>query len=271
MIGLSIAISVLSFFVLLFLLYLFLICPRRRHPDTAARRVDYMHRGYHTVNGLPENSMAAFRAAVLAGEGIETDVQLSKDGVPMLFHDYTLSRMCGVDKKLADCTAEELKDYRLLDSDEQIPTLAELLAAVDGRVPLLIELKGETTDTSLCPKVAEQLDAYRGAYCVESFNPMLLRWYRRHRKQVLRGQLVTNLIKEKKPSLLNFFLTHLLLNVFSRPDFIAYNGHYPSLPSIRLCRHLGADGVQWTVDSREALEAVHKNGEQAIYENIELS
>ena len=81
----------------------------------------------------------------------------------------------------------------------------------------------------------------------------------------------SNLFKDKKPSLLNFFLTHLLLNFLSRPDFIAYNGHYPSLPSIRLCRRLGADGVQWTLDSREALEAVHKNGEQAIYENIELS
>ncbi|MBQ7377131.1 MAG: glycerophosphodiester phosphodiesterase [Clostridia bacterium] len=271
MIGLSIAISTLSLLVLLFLIYLFLICPRLHHPDTAARHADYMHRGYHTVNGLPENSMAAFLAAVEKGQGIETDVQLSQDGVPMLFHDYTLTRMCGVEKKLTDCTAEELKGYRLLDSNEQIPTLAELLAAVDGRVPLLIELKGETTDTSLCPRVAERLDAYRGVYCVESFNPMLLRWYRRNRKQVLRGQLVTNLIKDKKPSLLNLLLTHLLLNFLSRPDFIAYNGHYPSLPSIRLCRRLGADGVRWTVSTPDELEAVHKNGEQAIYENIELS
>ncbi len=270
MIGLSIALSVLSFLVLLFLIYFFLICPRLRHPDTAARHVDYMHRGYHTVNSLPENSMAAFRAAVEKGQGIETDVQLSRDGVPMLFHDYTLTRMCGIDKKLADCTAEELKGYRLLDSDEQIPTLAELLEMVNGSVPLLIELKGETADTSLCPKVAELLDAYRGVYCVESFNPMLLCWFRRHRKGVVRGQLVTNLLKDKKPSLLNFFLTHLLLNFLSRPDFIAYNGHYPSLPSIRLCRRLGAYGLRWTVSSRADLEKTHADGEHAIYENIVL-
>ena len=268
----AILISVLSTLAVLFLVYLFLIFPRVFHrPDATAQTADYMHRGYHTVNGLPENSLAAFSAAMEKGYGIETDVQLSQDGIPVLFHDYTLTRMCGIDKKVADCTLAELQSYPLAGTEQRIPTLAELLSLIDGKVPLLIELKGESTDTSLCPKAAELLDAYQGVYCVESFNPMLLSWYRKNRKAVLRGQLVTNLMKDKKKSRLrNFLLTHMLLNFLSRPDFIAYNERYPKLPSVRLCRRLGALGFRWTVKSQETLDAAHKANEHAIFENISL-
>ena len=258
--------------LVLLALFFFLISPRLLHrPDATARCVDYMHRGYHTVNGLPENSMAAFRAAIERKEGIETDVQLTRDGIPVLFHDYTLTRMCGVDKKLADCTLTELKTYRLLQSDEEIPTLADLLEIAEGKSPLLIELKGESTDTSLCPKVAELLDGYGGIYCVESFNPVLLSWFRKNRKHVLRGQLVTNLKKERKPhSFRDFLLTHMLLNFLSRPDFISIeSNHTRELGFILGTEVFRAKAFIWTVRSKKQQLFFHRQRYYTIFEGFE--
>ena len=164
-IGIIIFLLVLLF---LFVVYLVLISPKRSKmlaPFTAAR---YAHRGLHNETRA-ENSMSAFRAAVEAGYGIELDVQLSKDGVVTVFHDYSLLRMTGVDKKLNELDFSQLKTLSLDNTEEKIPSLKEVLSLIDGKVPLLVELKGETTDTSLCKKTAELLKEYYGEYCIESF------------------------------------------------------------------------------------------------------
>jgi glycerophosphoryl diester phosphodiesterase len=206
------------------------------------------------------------------GYGIETDVQLSQDGIPVLFHDYTLTRMCGIDKKVADCTLAELKSYPLAGTEQRIPTLAELLSLIDGKVPLLIELKGESTDTSLCPKAAELLDAYQGVYCVESFNPLLLRWFKKNRPDTVRGQLVTNLIKSKSSGgfFRNFMLSSMLTNFLSRPDFIAADEKYLKDISIRLCASVfGTKMFVWTVCKKEHFDINRENGDFSIFEGFE--
>ena len=135
------------------------------------------HRAYHDVTqGRPENSRAAIRAAIASGYGIEIDLQLSRDGVPMVFHDETLERLTPRDGWLCDLTAAELSDIPLTGGDEGIPTLAEVLALVAGRVPLLIELKDQTlrmaeTDGRLEQATAAALAAYQGPVAVMSFNP----------------------------------------------------------------------------------------------------
>lgn len=135
------------------------------------------HRAYHDVSqGRPENSRAAIRAAIAAGYGIEIDLQLSRDGVPMVFHDETLERLTPRDGWLCDLTAAELADIPLTGGDEGIPTLAEVLALVAGRVPLLIELKDQTlrmaeTDGRLEQATAAALATYPGPVAVMSFNP----------------------------------------------------------------------------------------------------
>ncbi len=135
------------------------------------------HRGYHDRSDRrPENSRAAFRAAIGAGYGIELDLQPSADNVPMVFHDYDLRRLTGHPGRVRGQTAARLERLRLLDSDETIPTLAEVLRLVAGRVPLLIELKDQ--DGAMGPNVgameeavAIMLMAYRGPVAVMSFNP----------------------------------------------------------------------------------------------------
>lgn len=135
------------------------------------------HRALHDrAAGRPENSRAAVRAAIERGYGIEIDLQLSADGVPMVFHDADLPRLTGEEGPLAARTAEALGRLTLRGGEEGIPTFAEVLAIVDGRVPLLVEVKDQTralgpVDGRLEAAVAEAVRGYRGPLALMSFNP----------------------------------------------------------------------------------------------------
>lgn len=265
--------SVLGALVVLFFVYLlFLVRPRAKQPTDTRLLCDYAHRGLHG-GGVPENSLAAFEKACVSGFGIELDVQLSRDGEVMVFHDYTLVRMTGVEKKLCELTAEELGALCLADTDEKIPTLREVLSLVDGRVPLLVELKGENGDTSLCPKVAELLREYRGPYCIESFNPLLLRAMRREMNDVFYGLLYTDLWREKKGnkkrSALDVLLSVMVFNFIAKPNFIAYKESYRENLCVRLAtKFYRAPRFVWTVRSKENLDLAHRLSEHPIFEKI---
>lgn len=241
-------------------LYLLAIMPRMfNRPDTTLfRKIYFAHRGLHDNAGdAPENSMAAFRKAAEAGLGMELDVQVTKDGVPVIFHDFKLERICGVEGKVVNRTYEELQSYTLCQSDERIPRLADLLEMVEGRVPLIVEIKAETADVSCCAAIDRLLRAYQGPYCIESFNPMVLWWFRRNRGTVVRGQLSSNFRKEGEYwNLLYFAMTHLLFNFLTKPDFIAYNHKFSEEPGRRICRHLYRHpAAAWTIRSEQDLEA----------------
>jgi len=262
-----IVLYLLAAVLVLWILYLFCICPGRR-PIPAEMQKNYAHRGLHGGE-IPENSLAAFAAAVDAGYGIELDVQLSADGEVMVFHDAALERMTGEDGKLGEKTFAELRTLRLNGTEHGIPTLREVLAAVDGKVPLLVELKGENTSTSVCGPVDEILREYRGAYLIESFNPLLLRWYRKNHPEVLRGQLTTDLAGSMGKTLRNHLLDSLLLNVVTRPDFLAYDIRCPKRLPVRLCTgFFHAARFVWTIREKEEYrrgEALHAF---AIFENF---
>jgi glycerophosphoryl diester phosphodiesterase len=234
-------------------IYIFLVAPGGHKKVKIAER-GYAHRGFWNSE-RPENSMSAFRAAKESGFGIETDVQLTKDKIPVLFHDETLTRMCGVDKKVSELTYEELTAYNLADSSEKIPTLTEFLEMIDGSVPLLIELKGVTLNTELCDVLAPMLDGYPGEFVVESFNPFLLCRMKKLRPKIARGQLVTSLNKQgiKEQSFLkNYILAAMLTNFLSRPNFIAYDMHFPNTLAIFMTTKLfGAPKCVWTVNKND--------------------
>ena len=259
-------------FLIVAVVYISMIMPRATdQPDMEKILVDYAHRGLFDNKSVPENSLAAFRNATERGFGIELDVQLTKDGHVVVFHDYTLDRVCGAKGKVAELTLEELRRYRLLGTEEGIPTLVEVLELVDGRVPLLVEIKGESANDALCLATALLLDEYDGAFCVESFNPLLLYWFKTHRPEVARGQLVTNLMKTRKNGnkIVNFLLTGLLLNFLSRPDFIACDIKHMGGPSFYLCVKLfRAKQVYWTVKEREDFEAIREADAWSIFEGF---
>ncbi len=262
--------AILGGLLLIALLYLLVfIRPKAKQPADESLLCDYAHRGLHN-DTIPENSLAAFERACERGCGIELDVQLSRDGVVMVFHDYTLARMTGAEGKLRGRDARELQALRLKDTDQTIPTLARALDLVDGRVPLLVELKGESLDTSLCEKAADLLRAYKGSYCIESFNPLLLRRMMRCLPDAYYGLLYTNTCRDKKKySPLNLIVTAMLLNAVARPHFIAYNQlDRNSLPVKITTRLYHAPRFVWTVRSDGEYARARELGEYSIFENL---
>ena len=253
--------------VILILLYLLVLIRPSGREVPEPLRTDYAHRGLFGAD-IPENSLAAFKAAVNAGFGIELDIQLSHDGEVMVFHDYSLKRMTGRDAKLSELDLSELKSLSI-GGGESIPTLDEVLLLVDGRVPLLIELKGENTDISLCKLAAEKLDKYNGSYCVESFNPLLLNSFAKLRPKVTRGLLYTKFKRSMKTKLFDLMLTAMIFNCIARPDFIAYDIANSRTAALRICTALyHPRRFVWTVRSKSEYEAVKAVGESPIFEGF---
>jgi len=261
--------------LVLAVLYLLAIMPHMTHrPDlTPYQGRYYAHRGLHdNQSEAPENTLAAFRKAVDAGYGIELDIQLTKDRIPVVVHDYHLKRLAGKDIRVNALTLEELqRDYRIYGSEEGVPTLQEVLALVDGKVPLIVEFKVEGGDLSLCDIAAPILDQYQGIWCMESFNPLAVNWYRKNRPQVMRGQLSCNYLRGKEPGnkALYWLLQNLLLNFLTRPDFIAYDHHHTDMLSFRLNKILyKITTVAWTIKSQEELERARKWYDLQIFDSF---
>ena len=279
---------------ILAVLYLLMIMPRMTgRPDREPHiSVLYAHRGLHdNSSDAPENSMAAFKKAVEAGYGIECDVQLTRDGIPVIFHDFTLKRVAryaegqaigdgplnedgtiSVPGKISNYTYEQLQQFHLLGSDEKIPKFEDFLKLVDGRVPLIVELKIELKDLSVCPAVDKLLSEYKGVYCIESFNPLGVLWYRKNRPDVMRGQLSDEFHKEDPKefnTVLYFGLTHLFFNFLTRPDFIAFNRKYPKSFSLWLNRHLyKCLTAAWTIKSQEQLDKATEDFDIYIFDSF---
>ncbi len=273
---------------LLTLLYLYLIMPalKKKKELPQIKRFYYAHRGLHGLRraavpaavrltarteNAPENSMAAFRAAVNAGYGIEMDVRLTKDKVPVIFHDPDLLRVCGVSGRVSDLTYEELRKFRLEGTDQHIPRFQDVLEMVDGQVPLLIEYKTERPDVTVCRVCDRILAHYRGLYFIESFNPLVLYWYRKNRPRIVRGQLSAKFRRAASPIHYLYLspLHHLLFNFLTKPDFIAYDYTCAGAWSRRICRKLyGSLSAAWTIRSREDMEHMRKQFDLFIFEGF---
>ena len=261
----------LTILIVLLVLFIVLIAPRTIGGASlsAMEGYHYAHRGYHDGNvAVPENSLAAFQAAIDAGYGIELDVQLSADKVPMVFHDADLMRICGVEGKIWDYTCAELQQMQLFDTAQYIPTLAEALALIDGQVPILVEYKMDKVDTDVCAYSHELLKDYDGAYAIQSFHPFALFWYRQNAKDVPRGILAKNFIRDNKQKgeesdIIDFLTTNLLLNVVGYPDFIAYDWQDADYFALKLTRLMGAPTSTWTLKAPADYEAV--KGEFDLY------
>ena len=228
---------------------LFMLAPggatkRQRAPFLG---VNFAHRGLHTRDmRVPENSLEAFRLAADAGYGIELDVQLSRDGQVVVFHDDTLDRVCSVHGRVEDYSYDELRQFSLCATRHRIPLLSDALSVIRGRGPVIVELKTGKRKRELCEKTYKLLSEYRGDVCIESFNPFIVAWFRFHAKDLVRGQLsmpAKYYENMKKP--MPMLLSRCLMNFVSRPQFIAYRvGHRP--PAVRLAERLGAMNVCWT-------------------------
>lgn len=234
---------------------------------------DYAHRGLHdNEHGIPENSMAAFQRAVDKGYGIELDVHLTADNQLVVFHDDTLTRMCGINKKISGFLYSYLQQLRLLGTGEGIPLFKDVLALVDGKVPLIIELKVDGSNQNLlCPLVWQLLSGYKGSYCIESFHPFVLQWFKRYQPQVVRGQLSCNFFKENPHcDIVLFLMSNLMTNFFTHPDFIAYKYLDLKNPAVIYNRKLfRIMTVVWTIPGKPTYDRFKGKVDAMIFEGFE--
>ena len=234
----------------------------------------YAHRGLHASEaGIPENSLRAFRLAANNGYGAELDVHLSRDGRLVIMHDESLKRMTGANANISAITAQILSQLTLEGTKEKIPYLEEVLPLFEGKAPLLIELKTEKGNyEELTRKVCALLDQHPDLdYMIESFDPKVLYWLRRHRPEIIRGQLSMDFIKDRKD--LTFFqafmMTNLLTNFLTMPDFVAfkYKDRFCLAPG--LCKKIwGTKIFYWVVKDQKTADSVLDRDEMIIFEGF---
>lgn len=272
--GVPVWLWILAAALALVLGWLWLIAPqlRRRPSFRDFRAFDYAHRGLHDLeNQVPENSLKAFRLAELAGFGMEFDLQLTRDKRVVVHHDSSILRSCGVDKTIADMTWEELSGYRLFGTKEGIPLFSQVLEALHGDTPLIIELKGYNDPAELCGLVMKELEGYPGLYCVESFDPRIVRWFRKNRPEVVRGQLMGRFKKgdDGMGRAAAFCARNLLTNWYTRPNFEAYHLAARDIPAMWAVKALfGMQEASWTIRSQEEYDRAKALDSLIIFEHI---
>lgn len=272
----GIFLGIVAGLAVLFLLWLAAMGTRRGERQMALlRQYRYAHRGLHNIErGVPENSILAFRYAITGGFGAELDVHLTKDKRLVVAHDSFLDRLCGVHVRIEEQTLEELRKLTLQGTKETIPLLEEVLPLFCGKTPLIIELKVENGNyKELCEQTCKLLGTYRGDFCIESFDPRVLRWLKKNEPFILRGQLAENYTKSGAapgfPFLARLAMTMLLPNFLTRPDFIAFRYEDRNILPVRLCCGLlKGQEASWTIRHQSELEVAEQAGSLVIFEGF---
>lgn len=224
------------------------------------------HRGYFdNANGIPENSQIAYKRAIEKNYPIEMDIQMTKDGKLVCFHDDNLLRMTGVDALLWDKTLEELKSLRLLNTGEVIMTFEEFLSLVNGSVPLLIEIKHQR-EKGIEKKVIDALKGYKGEYVIQSFDPFIMMKIKKLAPQVIRGQLACK-YPGQKSAIKDYILRNASLNFLVKPDFVNYC--LEDLPTkFSGCKKIPL--ICWTVRNEQGRQKAEKYAKSYVFENLDL-
>lgn len=224
----------------------------------------FAHRGLHG-GGRIENSRAAFAAAIARGHGIELDVQTSRDGHAMVFHDYTLERLTGARGRLADRDAADLARIELAGTAETIPTLPEILDRIGGRVPLLIEVKVKGRDVApLTAAVARDIVDYEGPVGVMSFNPEVGHWLADHAPSLPRGLVVTHEGKGWRGP-----IERRVAMRRADPHFLAVDVRDLPTRFAAAARARGLPLFTWTCRTPEQRAVAERYADQPIYEQID--
>lgn len=221
------------------------------------------HRGLHDEKN-PENSMGAFKKALKKGYIIELDVHLLKDNTVVVFHDDNLYRMTHIKKQIKDYTYDELKKIKLLDSKYGIPKFEDVLKLVDGKVPIIVELKYDLKAGLLEKEVVKFLDIYDGEFCVKSFSPFSVRWFKKNRPKYVRGLLISARNKTVKQK----FLHSRFVFWFCKPDFISCNYMISNKILSRFRAKIPV--IAWTIRNDFVFSRYKNKFDNIIFESIKI-
>jgi glycerophosphoryl diester phosphodiesterase len=226
------------------------------------------HRGLHSKDKtIPENSIAAISLAMEKGYGIELDINVLKDGTVVVFHDNNLKRLVGKDAYLKDLSVEDLRGLRILNTEEKIPTLSEVLQLVNGKVPLLIELKPLGDNKLLCEKFIDTISGYKGKYAIHSFNPYIIYWFKKNHPSIIRGQ-ITEFFRDdlKMKKITKYLMKTMFFNMFTKPDFINYG--IQDLPN-KYCDRVYKKGmcvISYASKNQKEFDTVKQHYDNSVFE-----
>ena len=267
---------VLIILLILIFLYLLMIMPNLNKERIASmksfRNVYIAHRGLFNNKDIPENSLIAFKRAVENNYGIELDVQITTDKKLVVFHDASLKRMCGIDKKLTDCSYNELLTYNLLNTNEKIPLFKDVLDVLNKDTPLIVEIKAEGPCLETCEEAVKMLKSFDRNYTMESFNPIVVNYLKKNHPEIIRGQLANNMLKDKGNKtniIVKFICTYMLENFITKPDYIAYDVNNTSNLSFRIISKLyKGECVAWTIKNDKQLALAKNYYQQYIFDSF---
>jgi len=227
------------------------------------------HRGLHSNDfNIPENSIPAFKKAMELNLPIELDIQLTQDNHIVVFHDYNLKRMCGINKLIKKCTLEEIKELNLLNSDYKIPLLADVLELVQGKVPILIDIKNRNKAGKLEKLLVQELENYKGDIAIQSFNPFSIGWFAKNAPHIIRGQLHTDLKNKKLNQMTKLLLKEIVFNFFSRPHFIAMDKNCISKRILHKSKKSKLPILFWTIKNQTDYLKLKDVCDNIIFENF---
>jgi len=233
------------------------------------KKIPIAHRGLHSNDsGIPENSIKAFENAIKHNYAIELDVFVISDQQVLVFHDDNLKRMCGVDKSINTLDSHNYKRYKLLKTNENIPLLQDVFDVVDGRVPILIEIKKQTGVKNTNSIILNTLLGYKGPVAIQSFNPFTIGWFSKNAPSIIRGQISSDFKNEEMNFVRKYLLRKLKLNFISKPHFIAYDVRDLPNSLIERIRRNGTLILGWTVDSKESYDRIKMFCDNIIFENF---
>ena len=220
------------------------------------------HRGLHDANN-GENTMEAYECAINAGYPIEMDIQISKDGVPFCFHDDNVKRITGVNKLFNDLTSEEIKELRVLGLGQKIPTFEDFLKLVNGKVPLMIEIKSPCSKQYDSARITvDCLKDYKGEFVVQSFDPFIMQKVRKYAPHIMRGQLGGVPERGKLSYIKYVAVKNMWFNFLSKPDYINY--YLPHMPINKK-----TPTICWTVRTENDLALAKKLGVNFVFESVD--
>ena len=220
------------------------------------------HRGLHNNKDIVENTLRAFSLAIEKKCIIELDIHLIKDNEIVVFHDDNLKRLTGIDKEIKDYTYSELSKITLLNTTDTIPTLKEVLKLIDGKVPVIVELKYDNKVGKLEREVVKELDSYKGEFAIQSFHPMIVRWFKKNRPSYLRGLLVPSYGKSIK----RIILASMILKPICKPNFISVDRKRNNTKLLTK----NIETLVWTIKSKKDYENNVNKYDNLIIDDIDI-
>ena len=204
------------------------------------KKLTIAHRGIYDNINIPENSFLAFLLAKKSKIPIELDVRYTKDKKLVVFHDNSLYRMMQINKKVSDCTFDEIKSFSLIKTSYRVPLLSEILSLINGDVLIDIEIKEKNTD--ICLEIADMLDNYKGKFIISSFYPSIINWFKKNKPNYIIG-LIMGVDFSSRFSFFDYY----------KYDFIAVAKGQVKLRKIQKKRKNGTAILTWTIQGDEEI------------------